>query len=128
MKKVFSLMLLMTSIMCFTACSGDEDDFPATYTIWCNTELGGYSNEVRIFEYNDKGDKIYDRIINNVKQGSKYTYTASTDDVEKVKVYISVESVFNSRSGWVQRVFYLNKNKNTDIFLESNTVIGSKEP
>ena len=90
--------------------------------------MGGYSNEVRIFEYNDKGDKIYDRKINNVKQGSKYTYTASTDDVEKVKVYISVESVFNSRSGWVQRVFYLNKNKNTDIFLESNTVIGSKEP
>ena len=118
----------MASFLCFTSCSEDDEDFPLAYTIWCNTDIGGYSNEVRIFEYNEYGDKIYNRKITDIKKGKKYSFTAATKDVAKVKIYISVESVYNSYNKWVQRVYYLNKNKENNIYLESSTVLGPNEP
>lgn len=125
MKELLSMMLVMATIVCFSSCS--KDDEPPTYSIRCD-EMSGYSETLRIFECNSSGDKIYDREIEYVSKGETYTFTASSTDVTKIKIYISAESLFGSYNKWVQRVYILDKNKTTEIVISSSTVVGSKEP
>ena len=125
MKRTLSMMLVMVSIMCLSSCS--EEEQRPVYSIRCDT-VHAYSEKLHIFECDAAGDKIYDHTITNVIEGKTYTFTAVSEIVKKVKIYISVESFWGDYNKWVQRVFYLDEGKSTNIVITSNTLIGPNEP
>lgn len=61
--------------------------------------------------------------MENCKTGTKKTFEAN-EKAEKVKIHITM----NSKSSWVQNVFYLEKGKNLDIVINGDVLIGNKEP
>ena len=57
MKKLLSMTMLLTVMfLTFSACSNDDDDVATTYTLSFDVH-SNLSSTVRLFEYNDNGDK-----------------------------------------------------------------------
>lgn len=125
MKKV--LLTIYISVLMCCLCGCEKEVLPAVYTISCTEELG-YTQTYMVFECNEYGDKIFDRRISPVKKGVNYKYTATSTDVIKLKIYISYESMFSSGHKWVQRVYYLDNNKENKIIINESTILGPNEP
>lgn len=124
MKKILFL-LAMLPMFVFTACSSDDDESGSTtYTVtWDMSEHELVTTDIIAFEYSSSGDKIANNKMENCKTGTKKSFKAN-EKAEKVKIYITM----NSKSSWVQNVYYLEKGKNLDIVINGNVLIGSKEP
>ena len=125
--KLFLLPLLAMTLV-FSSCeSNRENEICAAYSIKCEV-TNGYKQTLRIFECNDQGEKLYDHTIEKTVEGKTYYYTAQYPYITKIKIHVSVESVAGDYQKWVQRVYYLDKNKTTEIILNGNTTIGKNEP
>lgn len=104
MKKLLSMTMLLTVMfLTFSACSNDDDDVATTYTLSFDVH-SNLSSTVRLFEYNDNGDKIGNKSI-ECKAGDIHTFTADPETY-KVKVYLLIGNVIGK---WVQQVFILKK-------------------
>lgn len=103
-EKLLSMTMLLTVMfLTFSACSNDDDDVATTYTLSFDVH-SNLSSTVRLFEYNDNGDKIGNKSI-ECKAGDIHTFTADPETY-KVKVYLSIGNVIGK---WVQQVFILKK-------------------
>lgn len=123
MKRILFL-LAMLPIFVFTACSSDDEPITTSYTItWDMSEHELVTTDIIAFEYSADGDKIANNKMENCKNGTRKSFKAN-EKAEKVKIYITM----NSKSSWVQNVFYLEKGKNLDIVISGDVLIGSKEP
>ena len=118
MKKLCLVLLIFSAVLCFTSC--EKEEFPREYCI--ESKLSFDIDKLYVSEYNEQGDRLYDRIINNFYAGSSYSFTAFNSYVTKVKIYVK------DLDKWVQRVYYLNENKKTIIQLDGNLYVGNKEP
>lgn len=91
MKKLLSMTMLLTVMfLTFSACSNDDDDVATTYTLSFDVH-SNLSSTVRLFEYNDNGDKIGNKSI-ECKAGDIHTFTADPETY-KVKVYLSIGNI-----------------------------------
>lgn len=78
MKKLLSMTMLLTVMfLTFSACSNDDDDVATTYTLSFDVH-SNLSSTVRLFEYNDNGDKIGNKSI-ECKAGDIHTFTADPE-------------------------------------------------
>lgn len=126
MKKYLFLFALIASVVSFASCSSDDDVVAdTTYTLHWETVGSGnlFNIDVILFEYSESGDKIGSHSIDKIKEGDVKPFTAGPNTA-KVKVYYEM----NDKPKWVQTVFYLVKEMNTDITVDDNTIVGSKEP
>lgn len=125
MKKFLFLFALIASVVSFASCSSDDEVADTTYTLhWDTMGSGSLINiDVILFEYSESGDKIGSHSIDKVKDGDVKSFTAGPKTA-KVKVYYEM----NDKPKWVQTVFYLVKEKNTDITVDDHTIVGNKEP
>ena len=113
MKKLLSMTMLLTVMfLTFSACSNDDDDVATTYTLSFDVH-SNLSSTVRLFEYNDNGDKIGNKSI-ECKAGDIHTFTADPETY-KVKVYLSIGNIIGK---WVQQVFILKKGGDTKISID----------
>ena len=118
MKKSCLVLLIFSAVLCFTSC--EKEEFPREYCI--ESKLSFDIDKLYVSEYNEQGDRLYDRIINNFYAGSSYSFTAFNNEITKVKIYIKD---FNK---WIQRVYYLNENGTTKIQIVDDVLVGYDEP
>lgn len=129
MKKVLFL-LAMLPLMLFTACSSDDEPKQTTYTLKWNADISStsiVSVDVWLFEYNENGEIIGNSTINEIQSGYVESFVAKENSV-KVKVQVRMSGGTSNSNEWVQQVFYLQKEGNTDIAINDETIIGTKEP
>lgn len=129
MKKVLFL-LAMLPLMLFTACSSDDEPKQTTYTLKWNADISStsiVSVDVWLFEYNENGEIIGNSTINEIQSGYVESFVAKEKSV-KVKVQVRMSGGTSNSNEWVQQVFYLQKEGNTDIPINNETIIGTKEP
>lgn len=125
--KLLTLVLLFTSIICYTSCEKKEPESSKPYVVTFNA-TEGYKMTAYIFEYNNQGDKINNHVIDGVKEGKPYAYTSQKEAI-KIKIYYEVESVFGDYNKWIQQVYYLNStDKATEIIINKGTTTGNFEP
>lgn len=116
MKKLLSLILVISSLTLFSSCEGI---FGQEYTITGDYYWTG--DDLFIYEYNNAEERVGSHTINNLVSGKEYTFTASSN-AEKVKIrYYS-----NGNYSWVRHVFYLDDI--TEIELNGSTMVGTREP
>ena len=126
-KIIFNLLtLLIVAILNvgLLSCSKDDDDevTPTTYTLKWNFETS-YIDDVTLFEYSESGDKIANHRVSNLYKNGSYKFTAA-EKAAKVKVYFEMGGSVR----WVQQVYYLKKESNTDIDVTSTSLVGRSEP
>jgi len=80
-----------------------------------------------LFEYNENGEIIGNSTINEIQSGYVESFVAKENSV-KVKVQVRMSGGTSNSNEWVQQVFYLQKEGNTDIAINDETIIGTKEP
>ena len=125
MKKILFLLAIALPLV-FASCSKDDEPSLTTYTF--NYELEDHSlitTEVILFEYSSEGEKVANTSI-DCHNGLSKKITAN-DKSEKVKVYVKMQGGSTTSNKWVQQVFYLKKGNNTDITVNGETIIGTKE-
>ena len=134
MKKFLSITLLLTAMfLTFSACSKDDDekekvqDTTYTFSYTANDPPKGFTTNIPLFEYNEKGEQIVQNHVNNCKKGRSEKFTANTDS-RKIKVYLVVTNGTQSVYNWVQHVYYLEKEKNIDVSVTGESRVGTKEP
>ena len=118
MKKLSFILLVFSAVLCFTSC--EKEEFPREYSI--ESKLNFDIDELYICEYNEQGDRLYDRTINGFNAGSSFSFTAFNNDVTKVKIYVKD---FNK---WIQRVYYLSESSTTKIQIDGDILVGYDEP
>ncbi len=84
--------------------------------------------KVMVFECNDMSEKLHTNTVEKVQEGEKYSFTASSDMISKIKIYYSKESFLGDSHKWVQQVFILNREGNTNIVINGDTIVGNQEP
>jgi hypothetical protein len=129
MKKIsFFLMLIMASVVSLTSCSKDDNAVNSTtYTFLdSDDDISGMSLSVDLIEYNSIGEQIASNYF-ECKKGSSKIFTAS-ENAEKVKIYVTIESNSKPQSTWIQQIYYLKENNNINIELKGTTMIGPHEP
>lgn len=123
------LLLLTLALSLFYGCSKDDDPKPTTYTF--KYELTGDSDLVTVdftfFEYNEKDERVGFNTLKNVKYGQSKTFEAN-GNTQKVKAYLTMSGGSTERTRWIQQVYYLNIESNTDIIINGSTLIGALEP
>lgn len=129
MKKILFL-LAMLPMFVFMACSDDDDEKQATYTL--KYDMSGSSSSmvnvsVWLFEYNDKDEVVGTNTVNDIPETYTETFNANPLSV-KVKAQYRLSAGSSSSNRWVQQVFYLSKSGNVDINIDGETVVGTKEP
>ena len=103
MKKLLSMTMLLTVMfLTFSACSNDDDDVATTYTLSFDVH-SNLSSTVRLFEYNDNGDKIGNKSI-ECKAGDIHTFTA---DPETYKVNAERKSKVDDNTAKMQTIKWL---------------------
>lgn len=126
MKKILFLLAIALPLM-FSSCSKDDDPSATTYTIKCDLEDHSViETTITVFEYTDSGEKVGTNSV-TAQNGLTKAFTAN-EKTEKVKVYVKMDNGIKPSYNWVQQVYYLEKEKNTDIELTGKTMLGSKEP
>lgn len=128
MKKLLLLLVIALPLV-LASCSNSKDDEPSLTTYTFNYEFEGSSlltTNVILFEYSSEGEKVANTSIDCYK-GLSQEITAN-DKSEKVKVYVKMQSGGTTTNRWIQQVFYLKKGNNTNITLNGETIIGTKEP
>ena len=117
----------------YYACSKDDDekekvqDTTYTFSYTANDPPKGFTTNITLFEYNEKGEQIVQNHVNNCKKGRSEKFTANTDS-RKIKVYLVVTNGTQSVYNWVQQVYYLEKEKNIDVSVTGESRVGTKEP
>lgn len=106
---------------------------PTTYTVKMQLSTATPTASVKVdltaFEYNEAGEKIATNSMDEVTVGYSKTFTANSRSV-KIKLYVKMYSNLSTstRTRWVQQVFYLEPEKNIDVILKDDTMLGSDEP
>ena len=140
-KILYSLVAIVTFVLTSCDPSGldtSKKEDSTTYTIAYNIDnrallqeyisLGATITEsIVISEYNDKNERVNVQDMENIKYGSKKTFT-SHSLAEKIAVYIELEVSYNGKSGWVAQVYYLEKGSNITITLDGETRVSSACP
>ena len=85
------------------------------------------STDIWLFEYNDKDESVGNNTVDDVQDNYTEVFKANEQAV-KVKVQIRMSGGTTSSNRWVQQVYYLTKGGNTDIKIDGETIIGTKEP
>ena len=102
-------------------------DTTYTFSYTANDPPKGFTTNITLFEYNEKGEQIVQNHVNNCKKGRSEKFTANTDS-RKIKVYLVVTNGTQSVYNWVQQVYYLEKEKNIDVSVTGESRVGTKEP
>lgn len=113
MKKLFSLVFILASLIIFSSC-----EFEKEYSVRCDVD---YVDKISVCEYSKNNERIHIQTLNNPQQGKTYHFTAKTQ-TERVKLKVEVYG----SSEWVQEVFYLDDI--TEIVINGETLVGNKEP
>lgn len=135
MKKFLSITLLLTAMfLTFSACSNDDDeikqetkDTTYTFTYTADNPPQGITANITLFEYNDKGERVSQNAVNNVRKGHSQNFKANVN-AQKVKVYLVATNGSQSEANWVQQVYYLEKGKNVEVAVTGSMRIGKTEP
>ena len=123
--KILSFVLVAFVALVSLSCSKSSS---TTYSVSLTEDLYYYDMKMMVFECNDMSEKIHSNTIEDVVVGERYTFTASSDAVSKVKIYYKAEGLWGSSNRWVQQVFMLKKGGHTSIELNGETIVGSQEP
>lgn len=144
-KILYSLVAIVTFVLTSCDPSGldtSKKEDSTTYTIAYNIDnrallqeyisLGATITEsIVISEYNDKNERVNIQDMENIKYGSKKTFT-SHSLAEKIAVYIELEVSYNGKSEemsrWVAQVYYLEKGSNITIAIDGETRVSSACP
>lgn len=127
LSRILSITFIMViTALCISSCSKDDDkETGKFYTVFLK-DVGTISFvkvDLYIYEYNDKNEKIATRSwLSAPKDGSK-SFT-SVPQATKVKIMIKMDST----QKWIQQVFYLSGDKNNNIVINGDMLIGNKEP
>lgn len=123
MKKIRNILILclVLSSALLTSCTKEK-----FYSITNNFE---YGQETIIYEYNEEDEPInvHPETLNAYENN---IFTCS-NDVVKIKIFVSgyhIDGFFLDSGNWIQQVFYLEKNKNTNIVLDGSTIVGPERP
>ena len=133
MKKFFSMALLLTAMfLMFSACSSDDEmeevqDTTYTFTYTDDNLPQKFTCDFTLFEYNDTGERVAQNHVKNCRKGTAMDFVANTNS-QKVKAYFVITNGTQSEGRWVQQVYYLEKGKNVEITVTSETIIGITEP
>ena len=132
MKRLFIIALAALAGFLFNACEkeGIAPD-PTTYTI--KMQMSGVTPESKVkldliaFEYNQENEKIASNSMNQTNTSDIHTFTANSKSV-KIKIYASMSTTLSTKHYWIQQVFYLEPEKNVEIVLKDDTMLGPDEP
>lgn len=131
MKSFNTKILLLIFLFCLTivtSCSGDEDSSATTYALKNEmTNIDGVTIDIACFEYNSIGESIGMNTVTNIRHGNNRTYIAN-DNAVKVKVYEIIRGKYKTSYVWIQQVYYLKKNRNINITISDDTIVGPIEP
>ena len=133
MKKYLLLMLLCVTMGLLSSCSNDEMEEDklkeTTYTFMYSAanQPTGFTLDITLFEYNEKNERVEQTTIENVKNGTVRTIIAGKY-TQKVKVYLVTHYGDKQISNWVQKVYYIEMGKNTEVNVTGDIRIGSNEP
>ena len=120
--KLFTLIALFCVL---TLSSCEKEPLPSTYSLTLDMDFYG-TVKVMVFECNDMSEKLHANTVEKVQEGEKYSFTASSDMISKIKIYYSNESFLGDSHKWVQQVFILNREDNTNIVINGDTIVGVK--
>lgn len=144
--KLFYLLVAFATLV-FSSCDpsgldATKKEKATTYTITYNCDnsaifqeyisLGATIKEsIIISEYNDKNERVGIQDMENVKYGSKKTFT-SQSLAEKIAVCMEVEMSYNGKSEdvtrWVAQVFYLEQGSNITVTIDGETRVSAGCP
>lgn len=134
MKKFLSMTLLLTAMfLTFSACSSDDDEKEEvqettyTFTYTADNPPQGITANITLFEYNEKGERVGQKPVNNCRKGYSQNFTANAN-AQKVKVYLVATYGTQSVANWVQQVYYLEKGKNVNVAVTGDSRMGTTEP
>ena len=142
--KVLLTMFLSSLVLLFSSCDKstiEPEKKNTTYTLKYEISVSDLNTNpfdsykldmtVCMFEYNAAGEKIGVREVENPAKYSAVKFIANENAV-KVKVYLDGKLSNGKQSAdfkkWVQLVYYLEPESNTDIVVSGNTRVGSTEP
>lgn len=144
--KLFYFIVVLAT-MVFSSCDPSglnttPKEKPTTYTIVYNIDTSSLIEDyisfgasikesVIISEYNDKNERINIQDMENIRYGSKKTFT-SHSLAEKIAVCLEIEMSYNGKSEdmtrWVAQVFYLEKESNISVTIDGETRVSSYCP
>ena len=122
--KLFTLIALFC-VLALSSCK--KEPLPTTYSVTFQASLSGYVT-ARVFECNEMSEKLYANSIEYVRSQKKYSFTVSSDMISKIKIHYTIKDSPSDGHNWIQQVFILNKEGNTDIALDYMTIVGKLEP
>ena len=132
MKRLIIIALVALAGFLFCACEKEEPiPGPTTYTI--RMQMSGVTPDSKVkldlnaFEYNQENEKIASNSMKKTNTGDVYTFTANSRSV-KVKIYVAMSTTLSTKYYWIQQVFYLEPEKNVEIVLKDDTMLGPDEP
>lgn len=125
MKRLLFIILAI-SLAAFMSFSCTKEKENAMYTIVCNFDTA-INTTIMVFECDDQGSKLANNVIDDAEEGQEYSFTA-IPEATRVKVYYKQETFWGTTDKWVQQVFVLRDQENTEILLDDNMIVGNKEP
>lgn len=143
MKKIFGVLLLGLSVVCFSSCekSGGDDVIPQTsktYTVTADmgiesldAQYGTNSTlQLGLFEYNDLNEMINSQTWSNVQDNDTKTFTAHKL-ATKLVIYIELDTYYGDKHSelneYVAQIYYLTNNK-TAIKIDGSTRVTKTHP
>lgn len=142
--KVLLSLFLSTLVLLFSSCDKstiEPEKENTTYTLKYQIRVSDLNTNpfesykldmtVCLFEYNAAGEKIGVKEVENPATYSAVKFVANENAV-KVKVYLDGKLSNGKQSAdfkkWVQLVYYLEPESNTDIVVSGSTRVGNTEP
>lgn len=120
--RLIILSLILSSVLLFTSCT-------SKYTISVSDDFIIPIENIRVFEYTENGDRIYENMV-ELKRGETKTFTAKPK-TKKIKVYISLQNIFTKKveyTGWLPVVYYLSLKESKVIRIDTNLELDRDEP
>lgn len=82
-------------------------------------------------EYNDAGECVNIETIDDIQYADRHLITANKLS-KKVTIRVSTEMEYNGKTAsvdkWIQQVFYLEEEGNTEVVITDETIVGNYEP
>lgn len=82
-------------------------------------------------EYNDAGECVDIETIDDIQYADRHLITANKLS-KKVTIRVSTEMEYNGKTAsvdkWIQQVFYLEEDDNTEVVITDETIVGNNEP
>ena len=147
MKSKLIYFLVAFATLVFTSCDSSGLDTPTkeketTYTISYAMDTrtlfeeyisqgATFKESIVVYEYNDKNERVNIQDMENIKYGTKKTFTAHSL-AEKIAVCIEIEMSYKGETAdytrWVAQVIYLEKGANINFTFDGETRVSSYCP